>query len=197
MENNRMLNIGGEALSPLESPEFLAAMYAADGGNPAAGFPEPFNADVFLIGTEIAGTTFVENIAELYERLEEGERVLLLREPSNEYDEHAILVKTQLGEKLGYVPMRTNLILSRLMDAGKELYARIRLKEIRAGGSCRDERLILRDGKPVHDDGNPLTGNEKPYYHIVIKIYLKDSAAAPVAGREEEDKLPDRLYELF
>ncbi|WP_251717660.1 HIRAN domain-containing protein [Lactobacillus agrestimuris] len=40
----------------------------------------------------------------------------MIREPDNQYDEHAISVHTTGGLKLGYLPRKTNLILSRLMD---------------------------------------------------------------------------------
>ena len=47
----------------------------------------------------------------------------LIREPKNEYDELAILVKDEKGHKLGYVPRRNNAPYARLLDAGKVLYA--------------------------------------------------------------------------
>jgi len=91
--------------------------------------PMPFETDIFLIGTEIAGTNHIDNINELAESLAIGDRLILLREPDNPYDERAILVLTQKEEKLGYIPRTNNLILSRLMDAGKELFGVTRLKD--------------------------------------------------------------------
>lgn len=41
-----------------------------------------------------------------------------MREPNNQFDEHAISVYTTGGLKLGYLPKNNNLILSRLMDEG-------------------------------------------------------------------------------
>ena len=38
-------------------------------------------------------------------------------------DERAILVLTDKGHKIGYVPRADNEILANLMDAGKELFA--------------------------------------------------------------------------
>ena len=46
-----------------------------------AELPMPFEQDIFLYGTEIAGTRHVDNIAALYESLEEGDIVALIREP--------------------------------------------------------------------------------------------------------------------
>ena len=113
--------------------------------------PMPFGEDIFLIGTPIAGPHYVDNIARLYEGLEIGEKVNLIREPQNEHDSRAIRVETKQGEKLGYVPRIENLILSRLMDAGKLLYAVIRSKDINRGAE-----------------------NEPPHYNIVMKIYMRD-----------------------
>ena len=67
----------------------------------------------------------------LYDSLSIGDRLVLVREPNNAYDEKAIAVKTCLGDSLGYVPRVNNLILSRLMDAGYNLYAEVRDKSHR------------------------------------------------------------------
>lgn len=125
------------------------------------GLPVPFERSIFLLGTPVAGPNFRKNIAQLYEQISEGDLVRLVREPENEYDEYAIRVETEDAKKIGYVPTElipdeayltigymprvNNKILARLMDAGKELYGVVRLKEMRG-----------RD------------------YHIVVKIYMKD-----------------------
>ena len=125
------------------------------------GMPVPFERSIFLLGTQIAGTSYQMNIDELYDKLNEGDIVKLIREPQNEYDEYAIRIDTESDQplgyvpsekapddeylKLGYVPRVNNKILARLMDAGKKLYGVVRLKEM--NGS---------------------------YYHIVVKIYMKD-----------------------
>lgn len=48
----------------------------------------------------------------------------------NEYDERAIMIKNENGDKLGYIPRDKNEILSRLMDAGKLLYGEVYDKEL-------------------------------------------------------------------
>lgn len=124
--------------------------------------PMPFEQDIFLYGTEIAGTSYRENIAELYHSIEEGDLLTLIREPENPYDEYAIRIdvdadgkpgydprETDLDDKshmLGYVPRMHNRILARLMDAGKLLYGVVRHKEINNGS----------------------------YYNIVVKIYMRE-----------------------
>ena len=72
---------------------------------------------------------YIEKMGELEPLLEEDDRLELFREPDNAYDKYAILVKTLNGEKLGYIPRTDNRIFSRLMDAGKMLFARIVSKE--------------------------------------------------------------------
>lgn len=86
--------------------------------------------EIFLFSTHIAGTTHVERIGELESNLQIDDRLDLLREPDNSFDERAILVKNRSGDKLGYVPRAHNVIFSRLMDGGKALHARISSKEI-------------------------------------------------------------------
>ena len=51
------------------------------------------------------------------------------REPDNQYDKQAIVIKTVDGVKIGYVPKQDNVIFARLMDAGKLLFGRISAKE--------------------------------------------------------------------
>lgn len=81
--------------------------------------PKPFERDIFLLDTHVAGTTHIEGIDELEPYLKSGDRLNLFREPDNPYDEFAILIKTMDGVKIGYIPQKDNIIFARLMDAGK------------------------------------------------------------------------------
>lgn len=83
----------------------------------------PYSRDIFLLETLVAGTTHVVGIEELEPYLKPGERLKLLRIPENPSDPYAIKVLNCDGLKLGYVPREQNLILARLMDGGKELFA--------------------------------------------------------------------------
>lgn len=140
-----------------EEQELVSALHSETGVE----LPMPFERDIFLFGTEIAGTNHVERIHELYESLQEGDKLTLVREPDNPYDEFAIRIETADGEpigyypspalvrrygsKLGYIPQVNNKIISRLMDAGKLLYGVVRHKEM-AG----------------------------EYHKIVVKVYMKE-----------------------
>ena len=85
-----------------------------------------------------------------------GDRLNLVREPHNEYDNLAILVNDPKGRKLGYVPRRGNAAPARLMDAGKLLYAII--DDIDMG--------------PKNDD---IGESYPPPWHLLkIAIYMED-----------------------
>lgn len=89
----------------------------------------PFSREIFLIEVHIAGTTHIDNIDVLEPKLTEGVEVQFFREPNNQYDSKAIVVKDKEGNKLGYIPKEKNEILSRLMDAGKLLYGKVKTKK--------------------------------------------------------------------
>lgn len=91
--------------------------------------PKPFEKDIFLFDTHVAGTTHVEGIQELEPQLQIEERLQFFREPDNVYDPQAIVIKTAGGVKIGYVPKADNVIFARLMDAGKLLFGTIAAKE--------------------------------------------------------------------
>ncbi|MEA4811718.1 MAG: HIRAN domain-containing protein [Anaerolineaceae bacterium] len=98
-------------------------------GEGPAGLGHPFANPIYLIDIHIAGTTYVLDIDELEPDLKIGQKLKFYREPQNMHDPLAILIRDDEGNKLGYVPKKTNPILSRLMDAGKILYGIIREKE--------------------------------------------------------------------
>lgn len=85
----------------------------------------PFQKDIFLYRTFIAGTSYVEGIEELASFMKEGDRLPLVREADNWVDDMAIKVVSDAGVKLGYVPRIDNKVFARLMDAGKLLYTKV------------------------------------------------------------------------
>ena len=93
--------------------------------------PKPFEQEIYLFDSYVAGTTHVEKIEEIYKTLEKGEKLIFYREPDNEHDPQAISIETSRKEKIGYVPRQDNVIFSRLMDAGKNLFAKVDDKEMR------------------------------------------------------------------
>ena len=99
------------------------------GKNGEVSMPKPFERDIFLFDTYVAGTSHVEGIEELEPPLQIGDRLAFFREPENPYDAQAIVIKTTDSVKIGYVPRQDNVIFARLMDAGKLLFGKITEKE--------------------------------------------------------------------
>lgn len=99
------------------------------GNNGELTIPKPFERDIFLFDTYVAGTTHIEGIEELEPHLNTDDRLGFFREPDNRYDKQAIVIKTADGVKIGYVPRQDNVIFARLMDAGKLLFGKITSKE--------------------------------------------------------------------
>jgi len=107
--------------------------------------PKPFEREIFLFDTYIAGTTHIDGIKEIYPQLEIDERLDFFREPDNAYDEKAIIVGIAGKMQLGYVPQADNAIFSRLMDAGKLLFGKISSKEIKGNWVKIKIKVYLKD----------------------------------------------------
>lgn len=111
-----------------EENGLVALLHGQSGG---LTIPKPFERDIFLFDTYIAGTTHIEGIEELAPYLNIDDRLDFFREPDNQYDKKAIVIKNSDGVKIGYVPREDNVVFSRLMDAGKLLYGKITDKEMK------------------------------------------------------------------
>ncbi len=107
--------------------------------------PKPFEKEIFLLDTHVAGTSFVEGIIDLAPSLHIGDKLNFFREPDNPHDDKAILIRTQAGVKIGYIPRADNLIFARLMDAGKLLFGRIESKEIKITWLKIEIKVYLQD----------------------------------------------------
>ena len=108
------------------------------------GLPKPFVQEVELLNCNIAGTTFL-NLKDIEPNLKKNQLLVLKREPKNKYDNKAILILTEDGQKLGYVPQEKNEILSKLMDAGKLLFGRLDEKNWFGRWLKLDIQVYLRD----------------------------------------------------
>ncbi len=80
-------------------------------------------AKIFLQSSRLAGFRYHEG-RKLWPQLQVGDKLGLIREENNPYDANAIRLEWQ-GHKLGYVPRAENAALSRFMDHGQVLDARI------------------------------------------------------------------------
>ena len=108
------------------------------------GLPKPFVREVELLNCNIAGTTFLD-LDEVEPELEKHQLLMLKREPKNKNDDKAILILTEDGQKLGYVPKKKNEVLSNLMDAGKLLFGRLNRKTWVDTWLRLDIQVFLRD----------------------------------------------------
>ena len=108
------------------------------------GLPKPFVQEVELLNCNIAGTTFL-NLEDIEPKLKKHQLLVLKREPKNEYDDNAILILTEDGQKLGYVPQEKNEVLSNLMDAGKLLFGKLNEKTWVDDWLKLDVQVYLRD----------------------------------------------------
>ena len=108
------------------------------------GLPKPFVREVELLNCNIAGTTFLD-LDEIEPELRKHQLLMLKREPKNKIDDKAILILTEDGQKLGYVPKKKNEVLSNLMDAGKLLFGRLNEKTWVDTWLKLDVQVFLRD----------------------------------------------------
>ena len=108
------------------------------------GLPKPFVREVELLNCNIAGTTFLD-LDEIEPELKKHQLLMLIREPKNKNDDKAILILTEDGQKLGYVPKKKNEVLSNLMDAGKLLFGRLNKKTWVDTWLKLDVQVFLRD----------------------------------------------------
>ena len=113
-------------LTTSENTNLVSLMHGKGG---ALDMPIPFERDIFLFTTTVAGTSHIEGIDELEPHLAENDKLDFFREPDNPHDKSAIVIKNADGIKIGYVPQHDNIIFSRLMDAGKLLFGRISSKK--------------------------------------------------------------------
>lgn len=100
-------------------------LLAVIGSGGAMTLDQPFSQEIYLTSFHVAGTFYAENIKEHSMALRPGDQVVLFREPENEHDVYATLIKDAQGHKLGYMPAKMNHMPARLMDAGKLLYCKV------------------------------------------------------------------------
>ena len=78
---------------------------------------------ILVQSSPLAGFGYHEAAA-VWQELAVGDRLDLVREPSNPYDANAVRVEWR-GRKLGYVPRAENAALAWAMDRGEPVSARI------------------------------------------------------------------------
>ena len=84
---------------------------------------KPLIREIHLFDSFVAGTTHLRDVSVL-EEIQVDDKLKLIRE-DNKFDSNAVMILTEGGKKVGYVPEKDNVIFARLMDAGKLLAAKI------------------------------------------------------------------------
>lgn len=100
---------------------------AGQGGD----FPVPFEQTVFLTECHLAGTAEIDDILVKTQNVDAGAPLVLKRTVGvDAADARAIAAETQSGARIGYVPRRHGAMMARLMDAGKNLIAKVVGKDL-------------------------------------------------------------------
>ncbi|MDT3740613.1 MAG: HIRAN domain-containing protein [Candidatus Kapabacteria bacterium] len=120
---------------------YLSLVNGSFGSN---GMPMPYMQEIFLIECHIAGTSYLD-LEEIEPNLNIDQLLITRREPENKYDTFAIMLLSQKGEKLGYIPRDRNEILARLMDAGKIIIGKIVDKKWYESWLKLSIRVYMRD----------------------------------------------------
>ena len=122
-------------------PALLALIHGSFGKDGAL---QPFARETMLMECQIAGLSY-RNVKQIEPKLMPGDRLPLKREPENPHDPLAIMILTEAGEHLGYVPRAKNETLARLMDAGKLLFAKLESKSWQGDCLRVSTHIYLRD----------------------------------------------------
>ena len=93
--------------------------------------PVPFEQTVYLTDCHLAGTEEIDDILVKTQDVDAGTPLVLKRAATvDAADARAVSVETSSGTCLGYVPRRYGAVMARLMDAGKQLNAKVTGKEL-------------------------------------------------------------------
>ena len=108
--------------------------------NPLGNLIKPLSHEILLFDSYIAGTSQIKDESVLDE-IKEDDKLTLLRDPEDRFDENAILILDGQKRKLGYIPEKDNVVFARLMDAGKYLTAEV--KEIWPKGAFHRIKISI------------------------------------------------------
>ncbi|MBP5334909.1 MAG: HIRAN domain-containing protein [Bacteroidales bacterium] len=78
----------------------------------------PFGREIFVINVYVAGIQYCKTIAQIQDQITDTTHLTMRRQPENEVDQYAIGIYFN-QTRIGWVPMKDNLVIARLMDAGK------------------------------------------------------------------------------
>lgn len=99
--------------------------------------------DILVLETIVAGTSF-KKLRDIEPQLTTIVKLVLVREPENEYDEFATALHFE-NNKIGYIPKECNEVIARLMDAGKAFFASISAKDWEGNWLKIEIKVYLKD----------------------------------------------------
>ena len=103
-----------------------------------------FEEDILALESIVAGTSYL-NLKEIEKEIIPKETELILkREPDNKFDKFAIKLLYK-ESSLGYIPKSKNQTIARLMDVGKQFYAKVSAKEWEGKWLRMDLEVFLKD----------------------------------------------------
>lgn len=106
---------------------------------------KPFERDILLFETHIAGTGYVPGFDAIEPLLQLDDKVDFFREIDNKVDKYAVVIQDVSGNKLGYLPAKDNLVVARLMDAGKLIFGKIINKKKKGTWNYIEIGVYLKD----------------------------------------------------
>ena len=86
----------------------------------------------------VVGTQYIENMSELIQNMQVNDRVNVVSESDNPYDNRAVKIQTTDGMKLGYLAKQINYIPSYILNNGKSILGVIKKLE------WREESYIIK-----------------------------------------------------
>jgi hypothetical protein len=107
---------------------------------------DAISARIVVQDAPLSGFVYYDG-AEVWERMNKGDLLTLVREPANPHDPNAIRLEWR-GHRLGYVPRRENADLARQMDYGARAEARITALSKASNGRNRISYQIYVPLKP-------------------------------------------------
>lgn len=117
------------------------------------------------------------------ERCRAGQAVILLREPGNPFDNKAIVVQTESGLTLGYIP-KSSFLYDHVNEAGGGADAVIRSGGVGQAGFCQivievtlnDDFLEVLSpvsiGDPDDDDDNDQKSDGVPHWKAAVVLLV-------------------------
>ena len=113
-----------DELSKIDAGALSTFLNAGRGG--LGSFSAPFSGEVLVFhDVAVAGTRNVFNIDEIVADLKIGMQIKLLRDPQNLSDKWAVRVLDTKGREFGFLSTDCTEAVSRLMEAGKAMFAKV------------------------------------------------------------------------